>query len=77
MRYRTYEMAFPCPPVAAPGHDGFLITRPSRSRYDETIHLGIRLMTIFKITIFEITVCYDCFDFYVVLYIMFTPVYDL
>ncbi|GAY42350.1 hypothetical protein CUMW_066170 [Citrus unshiu] len=40
LRHMRYEMRFPHLSVVAPGHDGSLITRPSRSGYDEIIPLG-------------------------------------
>ena len=44
-----YIMAFPYLSVVAPGHNGSLIARPSRSGYDEIIPLGTCLVIVFSI----------------------------
>ena len=49
MRYEVYEMTFHGLPIVAPGHDGSLIARPLRSRYDEFIPMGTCLMIVFSI----------------------------
>ena len=49
LRYMRYEMRFPHLSIVAPGHDGFVIARPSRSRYDEIIPLGSCLVIVFGI----------------------------
>ena len=49
LRYMRYEMRFPYLSVVAPGHDGSLISHPSRSGYDEIIPLGTSLMIVFGI----------------------------
>ena len=48
-------MAFPRLSVVAPGHDGSLIARPSRSGYDEIIPLGACLVIVINISVFDIT----------------------